>query len=154
MWCAPKRTGVPADFGGFWEKVRFFFVPKYEVEGRRLSLYDFENDVIREEGDAKIHVALNCMANSCPRLPREPFRAEVLGEQFDREARLFYNEERNVRVDHAEGVVRLSRILDFYTGDFLAEEPSLPAYVNRHREEKVPIGYEVEYFPYDWTVNR
>ncbi len=147
-------ASIPEDFGSIWEKVRFFVVPKHEIAGRRLSLYDFENKVIREEGDARIHVALNCMARSCPRLPREPFRAETLDAQLDREARRFYNEERNVRVDHGEGVVRLSKILDFYAADFLAEAPSLPAYANRFREGEIPEGYGVEFFPYDWTVNR
>lgn len=148
------RAGIPEDFGNIFEKVRFFVLPKYEISGRRLSLYDFENDVIRREGDARVHVALNCMARSCPRLPRDPFRAETLDDQLDREARRFYNEDRNVQAVDAEGTVYLSEILDFYTGDFLAEAPSLPAYVNRHREKDVPPGYEVGFFPYDWTVNR
>lgn len=148
------RAGVPDDFGGLWKKVRFFVVPKHEIAGRRLSLYDFENDVIRKEGDARVHVALNCMAKSCPRLPQEPFRGGLLDEQLDREARRFYNEERNVRVDRGEGMVWLSKILDFYTKDFLAEAPSLPAYADRYRDGKIPEKYEVEFLPYDWTVNR
>lgn len=148
------RAGIPEDFGNIFEKIRFFVVPKYEISGRRLSLYNLENAVIREEGDARVHSALNCMAKSCPRLPREPFRAENLDAQLDREAELFYNERRNVRVDHTQETVSLSRILAFYTKDFLAEAPSLPAYVNRHREEEVPTDYGVEFLPYDWTINR
>lgn len=148
------RAGIPEDFGGLWKKVRFFVVPKHEISGRRLSLYDFENEVIRKEGDAGVHVALNCMAKSCPRLPRDPFRGGSLGEQLDRAAVRFYNGDSNVRVDHREGVVRLSKILDFYTEDFLAEAPSLPVYADRYREGEIPDGYGVEFFPYDWTVNR
>ena len=149
------RAGIPESFDGLWAKVRFFVVPKYEVAGRRLSLYGLENRVIRKEADARAHVVLNCMSRSCPRLPREPFRAGTFGlYQLDREARRFYNEERNVRIDHAGRTVRLSKILGLYTRDFLGEAPSLIAYVNRYREDKLPEGYLVEFVPYDWTLNR
>lgn len=133
--------------------MRFFVVPKHEIAGR-LSPYDFENEVIRKEGVARVHVALNCMARSCTRLPQEPFRGVSLDAQLAREARRFYNEERNVRVDHGKRVVRLSKILDFYAEDFLGEAPSLPAYADRYREGEIPDGYGVEFFPYNWTVNR
>jgi len=99
-------------------------------------------------------VALNCMSIGCPRLPREAFTPERLNEQLDREAKLFYNESRNVQVDDANKVLRLSEILKFYTADFLAAAPSLAAYVNKYRDSKVPEDYKVEFIPYDWTINR
>lgn len=149
------RAGIPENFDGVWAKVRFFVVPKYQVAGRRLSLFGLENRVIRKEGDARMHVALNCMSRSCPRLPREPFRAAMFeGDELDLEARRFYNEGRNVEVDHDEGTVRLSKILGLYTRDFLGEAPSLVAYVNRYREDELPEDYRVEFIPYDWTINR
>ena len=149
------RAGIPENFDGLWAKVRFFVVPKYQVAGRRLSLYGLENRVIRKEGDARVHVVLNCMSRSCPRLPREPFRAAAFeGDELDLEARRFYNENRNVEVNHDKKKVRLSKILNFYTRDFLGEAPSLVAYVNRYREDRLPEGYRVEFIPYDWTINR
>jgi len=51
-------------------------------------------------------------------------------------------------------VLRLSEILQFYTADFLAVAPSLASYVNRYRVALVPENYEVEFIPYDWTINR
>ncbi len=152
MYGVARSSGI-RDFGNLFKKVRFFVMPRHAIAGRRLSLYDFENAVIRKEGDARVHVALNCMASGCPRLPREPFRAEGLDGQLDHEARRFYGDGRNVRVDHANEAVLVSEILDLFTEDFLAEEPSLLAYVNAYREERVPEGYEVAFAPYDWTVN-
>jgi hypothetical protein len=94
------------------------------------------------------------MSVSCPRLPREPFLPERLEEQLAREARSFFNDSRNVQIDSAKHVLRLSEILQFYTADFLAVAPSLASYVNRYREALVPENYEVEFIPYDWTINR
>jgi len=146
------EEGLPASLGGL-RKITFFALRKVRVDGRRISLYGYENDVIRPLGEPRVHFALNCMAVSCPRLPREPFRGDRLDAQLERETRRFFAEERNLRVHHERKVVRLNEILDFYTEDFLAESPSLIHYVNRYVEPPVPTGYEVRFFDYDWDVN-
>jgi hypothetical protein len=101
-----------------------------------------------------VHFALNCMAASCPRLPQQPFAADELDRELDAAARAFFAEPRNVAVDLSMRELHLSEILSFYTEDFLAKAPSLPAYVNRWRTDKVPEDYRVTFFPYDWTINR
>ena len=147
------ETGIPRSLGGL-KKVAFFYLGKVQVGGEAISLYEYENKVIRALGEPRIHFALNCMAAGCPRLPREPFLPETLNAQLDREARLFFNEPRNVAVDDLARVLKLSEILKFYTGDFLAQAPSLAAYANRYRAQKIPETHAVEFIPYDWTVNR
>ncbi|MEO7744421.1 MAG: DUF547 domain-containing protein [Usitatibacter sp.] len=147
------ESGIPATLEG-WRKVSFFLLRRVRVGGEAMSLYEYENRVIRALGDARIHVALNCMVVSCPRLPREPFLAATLQSQLESEARNFFSEPRNVRVDARARIVRLSEILKFYTADFLAAAPSLTAYVNRYAADKVPDSFEVEFLDYDWTINR
>jgi hypothetical protein len=56
-------------------------------------------------------------------------------------------------LDPERRVVRISEILSFYTEDFLADAPSLVAYVNRYRPAPVPEDYEVEFIDYDWRIN-
>lgn len=146
------ESGIPQSLAGV-KKIGFFFLGKVQVGGEAISLYDYENKVIRALNEPRIHVALNCMSVGCPRLPREPFLAEKLNAQLDREARLFFNEARNVDVVDAARTLRLSEILKFYTGDFLAQAPSLAAYVNRYRTVPVPENYAVAFIPYDWTIN-
>jgi hypothetical protein len=145
--------GIPQTLAGL-RKVRFFFLKRVLVGGQSISLATYENDVIRALKEPRIHVALNCMSVGCPRLPREPFDAAALDAQLEREARRFFAETRNVRVDDAARTLALSEILSFYTADFLAVAPSLAAYVNRYRATPVPTDYKVEFMPYDWTVNR
>ena len=145
--------GVPESIGGL-NKVKFFVLRRFLVGGEWQSLYAYENDVIRPLGEERIHVALNCMARSCPRLPRTAFTAAGLDTELDRESRRFFNETRHVALDDARKVVRISEILDFFPEDFLAKAPSLIAYINRYRETPVPADYKVEFIDYDWTVNR
>jgi len=136
------------------EQIRFFLLSSVVIDAERLSLYAYENRIIRPLGDPRVHFALNCMVRGCPRLPREPFDALQLDAQLEREARRFLNEPRNVQVDPPLGVVRLSSILRFYKGDFVARAPSLIAYVNRYREEPIPDGYRVGFIPYDWALQQ
>ncbi len=147
------ESDIPQTLAGL-KKIGFFYLGKVQVGGEPISLYDYENKVIRALNEPRIHVALNCMSIGCPRLPREPFLPEKLDQQLDREARLFYNEVRNVEVNASRRVLRLSEILDFYTADFLAKAPSLAVYVNRYRLSPVPENYTVEFIAYDWTINR
>jgi hypothetical protein len=147
------EVGIPITNAGL-RKVGFFAFGKVMVGGAEISLYDYENKVIRPLGDPRIHMALNCMAVSCPRLPREVFLPEVLEVQLDRETRRFFNDGQHVTFDATTNTVKLSEILKFFTGDFLTKAPSLIAFVNRYRDQKVPDDAKIEFIDYDWTINR
>lgn len=146
------RSGIPSRLS-LLDRIEFFKLTRVVIGGQPISLYDYENDVIRPLGEERVHFALNCMAVSCPRLPRVPFTAAGLDQELDGAARLFLSEPRNVQIDPARRVVRLSAILRFYTEDFLKKAPSLIAYVNRYRTPPIPEDYTVEFIDYDWTIN-
>jgi hypothetical protein len=147
------QSNIPVALKGT-EFIKFFLGNRVIVGGNEISLYSYENDLIRKLGEPRIHFALNCMSVGCPRLPQVPFKAETLDAQLDGEAKRFFAEERNAKVDAATKTVALSEILKFYTGDFLAVAPSLIAYANRYREVKIPEDYQVSFQQYDWTINR
>ena len=132
--------------------IRFFYLRRFAVGGEAMSLYKYENEVIRPLGEERVHFALNCMAASCPRLPRTPFRASTLEAALAAETKRFVDEPRNVAVDGARRKVRLSAIFDFYPEDFLARAPGPIAYLNTYRSMPVPAQYGVEFIDYDWTV--
>jgi len=146
------RSNPPSDLNAV--KVTFFYKNRFELGGRYISLYALENQVIRPMGDPRVHVALNCMARGCPRLPREPFAPAELDRQLDRQAREFFNETRNVELSPEKQTVRFSQILQFYTGDFLKKAPTLIAYANMYRDEKIPADWKVDFIPYDWVLNK
>lgn len=150
------ETGIPETNAGL-RKVFFFAFGKVQVGGQPVSLYDYENKVIRPLGDPRIHMALNCMSVSCLRLPREPFLPETLDQQLERETKYFFSEPRNLKIDTVNKVVTTSEILKFFPEDFLLTAPSLIALINRYRagaSAKIPEDFRVDDFPYDWTINR
>ncbi len=141
-------SGIPETHAGF-RKLRFFYLKEMVIGGRLMSLYDFENEVIRELGEPRVHFALNCSARGCPVLPRVPFTARGLDGELDRETRKFFAEPRNLRVDHAQETVFVSELLDFYPDDF---GPDLTAYIGRYSREPIPGSYRVRFIAYDWTI--
>jgi Protein of unknown function, DUF547 len=145
-------SGIPHSLSGF-TKIKFFGLRKFPIGGKSMSLYRYENEVIRPLGEERVHFALNCMSVGCPRLPRIPFLPEKLDEQLEQEARKFFSEPRNLQLLVEKRVVRLSEILKFYKEDFLARSPTLIAYANRYVNEKIPEDYRIEFMDYDWTIN-
>ena len=145
----------PEDFHGLWDRAKFFKFTRFKIGGKEISLYDFENDVIRPLGDPRIHFALNCMVRACPRLPQTPFHAENLDATLDMLTREFVNHSGHVQVLETAGLVRLSEIFRFYEEDFVNPKTasSLIAYINRYRDKPIDENLNVEFIAYDWTVN-
>ena len=149
-------SGIPATHAGF-NKVTFFYLRKLQVGGQAMSLYAFENDVIRpftrRIGEPRVHFALNCSARACPVLPRLPFTAAGLGTELERETRAFFARPQNFRIDADTRSVWLSEILNFYPEDFVPQHAvSLVAYANRYAPQAAPLDYTLRFTPYDWTV--
>ncbi len=135
------------------DRVGFFKLTRFVVGGREISLDDYENQVIRPFGEERVHFALNDMTRSSPRLPRGPFTAEDLDGELDAATRVFLAEPRNLQLDPARRVVRLSPLFRLYAEDFLRRAPSLIAWINRYRIAPIPGDYRVEFIEYDWTIN-
>jgi hypothetical protein len=150
------------------DKIGFFFLQEITLGGEEMSLHSLENSVIRGRFDEpRVHFALNCASRGCPRLPRSAFTGAELDDQLDREARRFFAEERNLRIDHTERVVLLSSILEWYEDDFTdwlaARRPDRPAtlleYValyappERAADLQRARDYEIRFVPYDWSLN-
>ena len=150
------HSGIPSDHNG-WRKIRFFVLRKLDIGGQRMSLYSFENDVIRpytrSVNDPRVHFALNCSAVSCPVLPRTPFTAQNLDAELARETRAFFARPQNFRVDAANRTVWLSELLNFYPEDFVPRPAeSLLHFANGYAPQPAPLDYAVKFIPYDWTI--
>ncbi len=145
-------SGIPASHAGL-AKVKFFVLRKFEIGGTALSLYAFENEIIRKRGEPRVHFALNCSAVSCPILPRQLFTGDTLQESLERETRAFFAQTENLRIDHSAQTVFFNEILKFYTEDFVpTAAPDLIAYAQRYADIQIPKHYAVAFTPYDWTI--
>ena len=123
------------------------------IGGKPLSLYAFENDIIRKFGEPRVHFALNCSAVSCPVLPRKVFTAAGLNQELDRETRSFFARPENLRVDDVARAIFFNEILSFYAEDFAPlHAPTLIDYAARYVSRDLPRDYAIAFTPYDWTT--
>jgi Protein of unknown function, DUF547 len=126
------------------------------VEGRKLSLDDIENAILRPGfRDPRIHFALNCASLGCPELGPRAYTAGNADSLMDRAAREFVNSPYGAAFEGK--ALRLSSLFDWYKGDFgktekevldfLAgfAEPDLAARLKAHAGKII--------YRYDWSLN-
>ncbi len=151
------------------DKTGFFIFQKPVFGNVSTSLYYLENSVIRERfAEPRVHFALNCASRGCPELPNHAFTGEQLDIQLEQEARKFFAEPRNFRIDQETKTVYMSSIMDWYEEDFInwyqyrypRRNASLINYVSLYLPaQQVSLlqenitGYQVEFIPYDWRLN-
>jgi hypothetical protein len=137
---------------------------KHRVGGFEVTLDEIEHGLLRPYfKDPRVHVAVNCASWSCPPLPAWAFDGERLDAQLEEWTRAFFADP-----DYAtlrDGKLWLSRILDWYGGDFTAPdaEPradTLAGFVARYAAEPLRTAIEeaggnppIEFFEYDWSLN-
>lgn len=123
------------------------------------SLDEIEHDIIRERFDEpRIHFALVCAAESCPRLRREAYTGPRLDDQLDEQTRVFFHDDSKNRVPAGEGRIALSRILKWYGQDFGPSTDALqhflaPYFEGAVRDRLGRAGYDVTFLSYDWRLN-
>jgi hypothetical protein len=127
------------------------------IDGEDLSLDAIEHGKIRRFGDARIHGALVCGSVSCPTLRFEPFAGESIDDQLDDQLMSFLGGGGATLTD---GVLRLSRVFYWYSGDFVRGPPTwLPASKRAVVESITPwlpqgwaAASDIGYMGYDWGL--
>ena len=155
----PQTTSVAA--GGWLGLLRFFYLKRYTVGTRKLSLATIENRILRMElREPRVHFALVCAATSCPPLKQGLYSAERIDAELDMAARQFVRSPAGVLVERETHTVWLSRIFKWYRGDFEQAAGSVlsyitpylaaddQAYLDRHRPQ-----VRLRYFDYNWHLN-
>jgi len=129
----------------------------WTVGGRRLTLHEMEHDECRARfREPRVHFALNCASIGCPPLRREAYTAARLEEQLADQARRVHRESRWFRFDEGAGIVYLTRLYDWYGGDFRQVADSVLAYAARHASQLADRdldALDVRFLDYDWDVN-
>lgn len=133
-----------------------FFRTKRLTAGRMMSLDDIEHGILRQSFDEpRIHFVVNCASVSCPRLPTRALRAETLDRDLEAATRAFLADPSRNRFPPA-GPILISKIFDWYEGDFASAAGSLQAFVMAHWPEGDPpaLGHRpIRHLDYDWSLN-
>ncbi|GAB2871815.1 DUF547 domain-containing protein [Hymenobacter ruber] len=133
----------------------FFNRGRMRVGREMLTLDQIETDKLRKiYDDPRLHFALVCGTNSCPRLNRAAYAGKDLFVQLNNQARFALLDSNYVQVDDAKKIVRLPEIFQWYESDFSTSGKTGVMYVNQFRKNgRIPTWYVVEYYPYNWNLN-
>ncbi len=131
--------------------------PRVTVEGRRLSLDDIENSILRPTfRDPRVHYAINCASLGCPNLMMRAWRSETLNADLDAAARAYINHARGVRVG-ADGALRVSSIYRWFRDDFGGADANVIAHLRRYASPDLARRLErvtrIAGHSYDWALN-
>ena len=139
------KSGIPF-ISSVWD-IEFI-----EIEDQKYTLNNIEHGIIRPKfNEERIHFAVNCASYSCPKLLNEAFCAEHLDQQLDKATKSFINNpEKNII---KEDQIQLSKILNWYWGDFKGKYKSRIEFVNKYSAQQVNEDAEVEFLDYDWSLN-
>ncbi|MCY7351738.1 MAG: DUF547 domain-containing protein [Cytophagaceae bacterium] len=159
----------------FYRKNRMgFFSKKWiDVGGKRLSLNNIEHGLLRrsqftygfgylanpfpsawerrfrvQRRDVRVHFALNCGAAACP--PILFYRPEVVDQQLETATIAFL--ESDCRLDSVANVVEVSRIFQWFTGDFGGKTGVFRLLV-RYGVLAPGSAPKLVFRPYDWSLS-
>ena len=171
---------------GVRERPGFFWRAAYNIGGLRYSANDIENGILRantphpavpavpfgtsdarrrfslDHLDPRVHFALTCASRSCP--PVAVYSAQRIDEQLDQATRSFIRGA-GVEIDPVRGRIRLSRLFQWYAGDFgagrlaIGDKRPLLRFVAGYLD---PIDarlvlarrqWAVAFTRYDWSLN-
>jgi hypothetical protein len=118
-----------------------------ELKGKDYNLDYIEHSVIRKLFDEpRIHAALVCAAQSCPPLRREAYTAKKLEPQLFDQSKKFVE---TFRFDPDKNILYVSKILDWYGGDF----KDVKSFIRKYYPEELPEDFKIKYQDYDWALN-
>jgi len=153
---------------GVWDKLRFRAV------GKMVTLNEIEHGILRKEfKETRIHFAIVCASLGCPDLRDEAYKANVINEQLEKAATEFINNpQKGFGINPADRRVRLSKIFNWFGGDFIERYESTELFKDRSPKERAVLNFvrkhlrseeegkflegnnfKISYLDYDWSLN-
>ena len=123
-----------------------------KLGGANLSLNDIEHKKIRARyNEPRIHFALNCASESCPKLLNTAFMSSSLNYQLTRQTKTFLEDLSKNNFSNSNEIV-ISSLFDWYKNDFAKKEGSVVEFINKYRSDKLK-NPAIKYMDYSWELN-
>lgn len=128
------------------------------VAGKYYSLEQIEHEILRKMGEPRIHFAIVCASVGCPRLLNEAYTAEKLDAQLTANAKAFFSDREKFQFDTGRRAMAVSPILEWFAGDFGADQPARMRRIAPYLPEAArPLAESgtarLSYLEYDWSLN-
>ena len=154
----PKKSVRETFVPGVWTGTKFITSREHIVAGEQLSQDDIEHEILRKQlKEPRIHFAIVCASSSCPPLPRFAYTEDNVQTKLEEETRKYINSERGTRFDPAKSVLHLSKLFDWFAGDFEYKAGSVLNFIKPYLDEQgrafLDKKPEIKFLPYDWALN-
>ena len=137
----------------------FFKYSKYSLTKSEINLHSIEHEILRKLDEPRIHFAIACASESCPKVRSDAFTVTRLEEQLDDNARSFINDSTRNRFDKKDKVAYLSQIFKWFDIDFEKSAGTVQKFIAKYvndpdvAKELAADGYKVKYLDYSWALN-
>ena len=154
----PKKSVRETFVPGVWTGTKFFTSREHTVAGKRLSPDDIEHEILRKQlKEPRIHFAIVCASSSCPPLPRYAYTGENVQVKLEEETRKYINSERGTQIDSAKKELYLSKLFDWFAGDFEYASGSVLNFLKPYLDDQGRAFLDkkpaIKFIHYDWALN-
>ncbi|MEE4261541.1 MAG: DUF547 domain-containing protein [Desulfobacteraceae bacterium] len=154
----PKKSVRETFVPGVWTGTRFFTTREHTVAGKQLSQDDIEHEILRKQlREPRIHFVIICASSGCPPQPRFAYTEDNVQAKLEEETRKYINSKRGTQIDSAKNVLHLSKLFDWFAGDFEYKSGSVMNFIKSYLDERtlafVEQNPKIEFLHYDWALN-
>ena len=154
----PKKSVRETIVPGVWTATKFFTSREHIVAGKRLSQDDIEHEILRKQlKEPRIHFAIICASSGCPLLARFAYTEENVQTMLEQETRRYINSERGTQIDSEKNILYLSKLFDWFHGDFEFKSGSVLDFMKPYLSERTLAFWDqkpkIKYLHYDWALN-
>lgn len=116
-----------------------------------LNLNDIEHKILRKMDEPRIHFAIVCASDSCPKLLNKAYSANNLEEQLALATKDFLSDASKNEL--SENNIKLSKIFKWFSKDFKTDG-SLIEFLNQYSEITINENAKKSYKEYSWDLNQ
>lgn len=115
-----------------------------------FNLDEIEHQIIRKMNEPRIHFALVCAAQSCPKLYNKAFTEDNLDSTLTTLTKTFLADPSKNNI--SEKRIKLSKIFKWFTKDFKTNG-TLIDFLNKYTEVSISEHAKTSYLDYNWNLN-
>ena len=115
-----------------------------------LNLNDIEHNILRKMNEPRIHFAIVCASESCPKLNNMPFYASSLDGDLTQATKAFLSD--NSKNEISENTIKLSKIFKWFAKDFKTNG-SLIDFLNQYTDINISKHAKKSFKDYNWDLN-
>ena len=121
-----------------------------EIDGEKITLNTIEHKILRPMGDPRIHFAIVCASQSCPKLLKHAYEPNTLDDQLNNSTADFINDPLKNNIN--KSAVKISKIFKWFKSDFPKKEAFID-FLNSYSKIRILEQSDIDYLNYNWKLN-